>query len=252
MKGKSNRILKALSVLLILCGVIFIAYYIYMTNKSDMEKSISLEIFKRVEDVKVSADEKSVEEDELIPLLQKAFENEDIIAYIYYPNAGISYPVVQGVDNEEYLRKSVYGDYSASGSIMLDCDNSTDFSDTASIVYGHHMRNGSMFGSLEGYILDNGIKGQYFVIYTKEEKITYRISSYETIDPSDRDSYLFTEGENPKEFIDLIKSKTNTCSFVEGDSTFVTLVTCKYVSGKKVRFGVTGSEINREKYSLGG
>ena len=75
----------------------------------------------------------------------------DAIAWIYIPDTKISYPVFQSIDNDFYLHHSGQGYYSESGAIFLDCRNYEDFNDTHSILYGHHMADGSMFAGLRNY-----------------------------------------------------------------------------------------------------
>ena len=77
--------------------------------------------------------------------------SEDCVGWITLDNTSIDYPIMQGEDNLEYLNKDSFGDYSLSGSIFLDSRNSSDFSDEYSIVYGHHMSGGYMFGALDDF-----------------------------------------------------------------------------------------------------
>ncbi len=85
--------------------------------------------------------------------LKKLMEiNPDVCAWITIDKTGIDYPVVQGEDNAVYLNHDVYGEYSLSGSIFLDYKNSRDFSDCYSLLYGHHMSQGKMFGDLDKYV----------------------------------------------------------------------------------------------------
>lgn len=81
--------------------------------------------------------------------LKKA--NPDIIAWLYCENTEINYPVVQSRDNDYYLRRSIDYSWALAGTIFLDFRNRNDFSDSYSILYGHNMRNGTMFGSLPYY-----------------------------------------------------------------------------------------------------
>ena len=77
--------------------------------------------------------------------------NGDVIAWIYGANTHINYPVVQGSDNDYYLRHLLDGTWNDNGSIFMDCANSADFSDQNSLIYGHNMHDGSMFGQLVRY-----------------------------------------------------------------------------------------------------
>lgn len=78
-------------------------------------------------------------------------ENPDTVAWLYSPETPIHYPVVRGADNETYLHRLFDGTPGHSGTIFLESQNARDFSDPHSILYGHHMRDGSMFKSLKGY-----------------------------------------------------------------------------------------------------
>lgn len=75
----------------------------------------------------------------------------DITAWIYCEGTGIDYPVVQGTDNEYYLDHLPDGSKNKLGSIFVDYRNSADFTDGNSIIYGHHIKSGGMFGLLEHY-----------------------------------------------------------------------------------------------------
>ena len=77
--------------------------------------------------------------------------SEDCVGWITIDGSGVDYPIMQGVDNYEYLNKDPYGDYSLAGSIYLDSRNSPDFTDPYSILYGHHMSGGYMFGALDDF-----------------------------------------------------------------------------------------------------
>lgn len=77
--------------------------------------------------------------------------NPDIVAWIRIEGLGIDYPVVQGEDNEHYLHYTFRGEANVAGSIFLDYRNKADFSDSKIILYGHNMKNGTMFGFLKKY-----------------------------------------------------------------------------------------------------
>lgn len=77
--------------------------------------------------------------------------SEDAIAWITVDGTRIDYPVMQGRDNHEYLNKNPFGRFALSGSIFLDSRNKKDFSDPYSMLYGHHMDYGAMFGALDDF-----------------------------------------------------------------------------------------------------
>ncbi len=78
--------------------------------------------------------------------------NKDVIGWITIDDTHIDQPIVQGKDDMEYVNKDPLGEFSLSGSIFLSCLNSLDFSDPYSLMYGHHMENGGMFGDLTKFL----------------------------------------------------------------------------------------------------
>lgn len=83
------------------------------------------------------------------PYLDDLLEiNKDTKGWITIYDTNIDYPIMQGKDDMEYINKDVYGNFSISGSIFMASHNSGDFSDLYTLVYGHHMANGSMFGDI--------------------------------------------------------------------------------------------------------
>ena len=104
--------------------------------------------------------------------------NEDVYAWINVPNTKIDYPIVQNEEDDYYLRRSIYKKYLFAGSIFTNKVNSKDFSDPVTLVYGHNMRNDTMFCMLHEFedkeFFDNN---EYFYIYTPNRKLTYRIVS---------------------------------------------------------------------------
>ena len=77
---------------------------------------------------------------------------DDMVGWIVIDDTTIDYPVMQGEDNMEYLNLDPAGEYSLSGSIFLDSRNSRDFTDPYSVIYGHHMQFGKMFGALDDFL----------------------------------------------------------------------------------------------------
>lgn len=77
--------------------------------------------------------------------------NEEVLAWIEIPGTDISYPLMRGRDNEFYLSHNWKKEPNTGGSICLEVTNSPDLSDYNTILYGHRMRNGLMFGGLKYY-----------------------------------------------------------------------------------------------------
>lgn len=100
--------------------------------------------------------------------------NPDVVGWLYCEGTTINYPVLQGEDNDEYLYHMLDGSYNSSGSLFLDYQCSADFSDLKSIIYGHNMKNGSMFASLRNY-RDAGYYQEHPTMWLFTPTATYRI-----------------------------------------------------------------------------
>ena len=75
----------------------------------------------------------------------------DLVAWIYCPTNSLNYPVVQTDNNQFYVNHLPNGKESAGGSLFVDCTNAWDFSDANTVIYGHDMKDGTMFGYLHNY-----------------------------------------------------------------------------------------------------
>ena len=121
--------------------------------------------------------------------------SDEAVAWLSLDNTEIDYPIMQGVDNSKYLNTDPYGDFSLSGSIFLDYRNSPDFSDQYSLVYGHHMSNGVMFGALDSYT-----DPDYFNEHTTGNLIvgetSYEIRLFACVDGDANDDRIFDPGQN--------------------------------------------------------
>lgn len=108
-----------------------------------------------------------------------AQENEDVVGWLAFDNVDISYPIMQGEDNDEYLHHTYSGEYNSAGSIFMEALNRPDFQDSHTIIYGHNMKNGSMFGKLKKYKTEDFYDmNQYFTIYTADRVMRYQIFAY--------------------------------------------------------------------------
>lgn len=86
--------------------------------------------------------------------------NPEVVGWIEIPDGGISYPLMQGANNQWYLKHTWVGDYSSVGSVFMDCRSHADLSDFHTILYGHRLRSGAMFapcGSMKISIIGGSI-----------------------------------------------------------------------------------------------
>ena len=104
--------------------------------------------------------------------------NPEVIGWIRVGGAGISYPVAQTNNNDFYLHHTFKKEAVFSGCIFLNCDNSKYFTDQNTIIYGHNMKDGSMFASLRKFWEEKGAADNpYFWVFTPDFIYQYRIFS---------------------------------------------------------------------------
>lgn len=136
--------------------------------------------------------------------------NPDIVAWLRIPGV-LEYPVVRGEDNSYYLNHTVQKTYNIAGSIFLDYRNERDFSDSKNIIYGHNMKDGSMFHVLRNYQdIDFFQKHTDMEIYLPDGRsLNYQITACEQV-PADSEIYQIEKGNaEEKEENEIILS---TCS----------------------------------------
>lgn len=168
--------------------------------------------------------------------------NEDIIGWIRFDKNGINYPVLQGRDNEEYLSILPDKTKNASGSIFMDYLCTPDFTDSHTIIYGHNMKNLSMFGKLKQYRTTDGYyeENRYFTIYMPDRIFRYEIFGWYEADVEDSVYQVgFTDEDAFGDFVDqmLVRRYRDTEVTADKRDKVVTLSTCS-VTGK--RFVVHG------------
>lgn len=109
-------------------------------------------------EVKAEAEEEEPEPDPNLVLLaamkidELRRSNSDVLGWVTIPDTVISYPVLQTQDNDYYLRHTWQKESGIVGSVFMDCRSSADMTDFNTIIYGHNMRDGSMFGTMSDYL----------------------------------------------------------------------------------------------------
>ena len=128
--------------------------------------------------------------------------NEDIVAWIQISGIGVDYPVVQGEDNEYYLHHTFRKEANKAGSIFLDYRNRADFTEQRVIIYGHNMKDGSMFHVLRNYQdIDFFQEHTDMEVYLPDGRtLNYQITACEQV-PADSEIYQIERGyaEDSKE-----------------------------------------------------
>ena len=179
--------------------------------------------------------------------------NPQILGWIAIPGTQLSFPLLQGEDNDYYLHHDIYGRESRYGAIFADCKANLYGGESNIIIYGHHMRNGGMFGSLEEYDSRSYYEEHpSFFLFLPEEEREYEIIAVLKNDIYSREKepfqYYDYERIETKEMFDKycqgIKSHSlyDTGLAAEYGDELVTLCTCSY-SGKDERLLIVGRRL---------
>ena len=175
--------------------------------------------------------------------------NKDTVAWIRFDEPSkINYPIVQTTDNDRYLQYTFEGKKTAVGAIFMDAVNAEDFSDRNTFIYGHNMKNGSMFGHLHKY-RDESFYREYpfFYIYTPDGKeVKYQIFAACIVeDTSDTYQRTFADDAAYLQYLQYVQSVSiyNTGVELTAESKIVSLSTCTNVSVTQ-RFVVHGVKVS--------
>lgn len=242
---------KKANAMLIACVLIFLgsAYQLYSVYKvyatGDAENlAIKTQVL-NVEDINTNFYWKyEVDFDAL------AKRNDDVVAWVRFDQPEIiSYAVVQSEDNSYYLDKTLDHNYSIFGTVFMDRYNDPDFTNANTVLYGHNMKNGSMFGSLNRYIKEDFYEDNpYFYIYTPDGYAhKYQIFATQEVasDSWHYKKYFSTFADYVDYLEDLrVGAFYATAVEVKYDSTIVTLSTC--TSSDTQRLIVQGVKIEEK------
>jgi sortase B len=163
--------------------------------------------------------------------------NDDVVGWLQIPGTTINYPVYQAEDNERYLRHSATGEWTLGGQLFVDCENTPPgMVDSVTMVYGHHLLDGSMFeqiAALDKQERFDEIKTVWYVTeeraYELEPLMAYYVHEY---DETAR-TFSFENDEKFREFLaaryaECVASNPNAPQIIAGTTHVLSLVTCNY------------------------
>lgn len=162
--------------------------------------------------------------------------NSDVQGWLYQKGTVINYPVVQGTDNDTYLHTRFDKQWSGGGTLFVDCRMEKDFKGFNSIIYGHHMKDGSMFRSIRGYTKEDGYYDKHKTLELATPHGNYHLVVFSAFitKATDEDTYKMTYDEAEKQaYIDRAWERselpiTRDSVDVTKNDRLVTLSTCAY------------------------
>lgn len=174
-------------------------------------------------------------------------QEHHIKGWLYVEALEISYPVLQADDNDYYLHRTLEGQYEYAGSIFMDSQNSPDFTDPNTMIFGHNMADGSMFGKLKQFSLNNATAASPYVwVLTEEEDYCYQVMSIQVVSTSSECYTLFSDTTRYVEFLERMRLnssiETGDWNFSESDR-LLTLSTCNGDGNQDSRYVVQAIKI---------
>lgn len=162
--------------------------------------------------------------------------NPDVQGWLYQKGTVINYPVVQGTDNDTYLHTRFDKQWSGGGTLFVDCRMEKNFKGFNSIMYGHHMKDGSMFRSIRGYTKEDGYYDKHKTLELATPHGNYHLVVFSAFitKATDEDTYKMTYDEAEKQaYIDRAWERselpiTRDSVDVTKNDRLVTLSTCAY------------------------
>ena len=159
-------------------------------------------------------------------------QNNETVAWIKVNNTNVEYPVLRATNNSFYLNHSFDKSKNSAGWIFADYRNKFDGTDKNIIIYGHNMRDDSMFGSLKNILNSDWYDNEEntnITLFTENEKCIYKVFSVYKIE--NEDYYIKTEFSNDNEFekfIETLKKRSikNFNIDISKEDSILTLSTC--------------------------
>ncbi|MBQ6538784.1 MAG: class B sortase [Bacilli bacterium] len=158
--------------------------------------------------------------------------NPDTEGWIKYNDTHIDYPVVQGEDNKKYLTESFEGNSNTFGTLFIDAGCNDPFNDFTTIIYGHHMKDGSMFGDIKKLKNEDFCKNHpELELYTEDKDCTLEICAFLS-QPADSDIYKINinDEQDKEDYINMVKELAlyQTDTEINTNDKLVLLSTCAY------------------------
>ncbi len=158
------------------------------------------------------------------------------VGWLYSPDTPINYPVMQGKDNAYFVNRLPNGAENAAGSIFMDYRDNAALTDFSHVLYGHNMKNNSMFGTILDYRKEGYFQKHPFMFYFTEEK-TYRLEIFAGVNTL-ATSNLYLEPDKPEDFILSVFSKSTFSSnvSVSSEDRIFLMSTCSGAVGQNNRY----------------
>lgn len=242
-----NVLLVFFSLVIIVCAYNIISYYWQEHTSEKKNEEIIEEVVTTVSKTEESKEENTDSDGyyhapvpKSINFIKLNKKNSDTVGWIFSENGVINYPIVRGEDNDFYLNHSIDKKKNVNGSIFMNYKNKRKFTDKHTLIYGHSMKNGTMFATLLRY-RNQSYYDAYPSLYLFTPYGKYRLDIFSAFETKDDDK-VYSTGYNLEDYSDFItyafsKSRIKADVNVANGDRLVTLSTCAY-SSNNARFVV--------------
>ena len=234
---KRKRILLILMTLIIVFVLLFFNEYYQSQKSKKLYEDARRYYYEYDEDIKIEDNTESainIDEEKVESILG----NENIVGWLYISGTSIDYPVLQGEDNDFFLYNNYLREADQAGSIYMDFRNKSLGEDDNYIIYGHKMKNGTMFSDLIKYVQGDDretfLENHQLIQYDTLDGTTYwEIFSVYVVDLDSEDYHLFPQYRSDEKFEAVLedaysRSLLETGVEVTTEDEIMTLVTCSY------------------------
>jgi len=163
--------------------------------------------------------------------------NSQVVGWIQIPGSQVNYPVYQTTDNEYYLHTNAKGEWSIGGQIFMDYENNPNgLIDQQTILYGHHMRNGSMFqfiGALNDQSTFNKVETIWYLTPTQTYELEPVFTYHTDEDDDEVRQFNFTSVDEFRSYLKdrlsrAVSSRSDAAEVISRAEHVLTLFTCNY------------------------
>lgn len=224
---KTKKIIRYILIAILLAVLIFSLYNAAILAKGFLDINKEL---KQVQAEFIDEDKSTGNGGLEIKWAELLEKNSDIVAWIDIPGMDISYPIVQGKDNNEYLRRNLDREYSKQGSIFISASNKNPFQDYNTVIYGHNLMNSSMFSDLKKYSKQSFADehNSIFIYFPDGNVFEYKVVAFHKINAATNDAFYKTANFDKQGFLNSIK-QDNALKYDITDAdiqSVITLSTC--------------------------
>lgn len=228
------RMLRLLLLVIFVFSVSGLAGYYLEDRKQEISQKEAVENY--IQEAAVSEISAGAQEDAFCPIKVDfdalLAENKDIVGWLYCEDTNINYPVVQGEDNDYYLHHAYDRKESKAGALFADAENRPQFADSNTIIYGHHMKNGSMFAHLADFA-DQEYFNAHPVMWLLTPEQTYQVEllgGYLTTAGSESYTIFTGECEEFNDYLEGVLAASDVQAEIQTprDGRYIMLSTCEY------------------------